>query len=538
MKKTIVTPDPGRMIEGLRDTGYEFKTAVADIIDNSIAAEATKIDLRLSMDYRGKIQLSIADNGIGMDYDGLLNAMKYGSRRRPKPSSLGKFGLGLKTASTAFCRKLSVLSRASGKAPICQATWDLNHVVSEEKWELLLPEPDREGVACLEKIAPRQAGTVVLWDEIDRLLQKEYADPGGRTAQSALKKAKNNLADHIGLVFQRFLDTDDSRSNQHVEIFLDGIKIEPWDPYCEGRSELVAQEQAVEVELERGKKAFFSVRAFVLPRREEFGDDVQMKLARISTDRQGIYIYRENRLIHEASWLGMFTKEPHFSLLRVDFSFDNRLDDAFHVDIKKSRILLDEKLLEWLQNEFLPAPRRAAEQRYRKGQKKKISDASKNAHDASNASIATKEDDLHTAKIDVINKNTGDVNVTNKQGKVRLRLTIGSAQKPGECYVVAVPGIDDGILWEPALIDGHKAVRINTGHPYYHKVYVPNLTSGVTVQGMDSLLWAICAAELGTVSDATKRHFAELRFEVSRLLRTLVNDLPEPDVDKLDDDAS
>ena len=91
--------------------------------------------------------------------------------------------------------------------------------------------------------------------------------------------------------------------------------------------------------------------------------------------------------------------------------------------------------------------------------------------------------------------------------------------------------------WLLCIIDGHKAVRINTGHPYYHKVYVPNLNSGVTVQGMDSLLWALSMAELGTVNEASKRHFSELRFEVSRLLRRLVDDLPEPEVGA-DDEAA
>lgn len=241
-------------------------------------------------------------------------------------------------------------------------------------------------------------------------------------------------------------------------------------------------------------------------------------------------------MIHDADWLGMFQKEPHFSLIRVEFSFDHRLDDAFHVDIKKSRILLNETLFTWLRDEFLPAPRRAAEQRYRKGQKKKVTDAAKNAHDSSNRSIAGKEEDLETAKVTVLDSRTGEVQVTNREGSVRLRLKISSAQKPGECFVAPVDGIDDGMLWEPALIDGHKAVRLNTGHPYYHKVYVPNLSSGVTVQGMDSLMWALCAAELGTVNEASKKHFAELRFEVSRLLRRLVDDLPEPDAGT--DDAS
>src|ERR1700688_3040888 len=106
MNNEIVNPDPARMIEGLRDTGYEFNTAIADIIDNSIAANAMIVDITIKMDLRGNVRTSIADNGTGMDRTGLINAMKYGSPKRADPSSLGKFGLGLKTASTAFCRQL------------------------------------------------------------------------------------------------------------------------------------------------------------------------------------------------------------------------------------------------------------------------------------------------------------------------------------------------------------------------------------------------------------------------------------------------
>jgi len=226
----------------------------------------------------------------------------------------------------------------------------------------------------------------------------------------------------------------------------------------------------------------------------------------------------------------MFSKEPHFSLLRVEFSFDHRLDDAFHVDIKKSRILLKDELYNWVLNKFLPAPRRAAEDRYRKGQKKKAQEKAQSAHASSNASISAKEGDLTLANVTVTNPKTGEVEITNKQGTVRIKMPVGTAHQAGEVHVQPVDSIDDGLMWQPALIDGHHAVQINTGHPYYHKVYVPNLASGVTIQGMDSLMWALAEAELGATTENTKKHFRELRFEISRLLRELVEDLPEPDM--------
>lgn len=527
----IVPPDPGRMIEGLRDTGYEFNTAIADLVDNSVAAKAKVVNLQIGMDLRGNIRVSIADDGIGMDRKGLLNAMKYGSDKRPDPASLGKFGLGLKTASTAFCKRLSVISKASAKAPILQATWDLEHVAKEKKWELLLPQPDEEGVNHLEKIAKGKAGTAVVWEKVDRLL-KAYDDPAGGHARNALKKVCASLEEHLAMVFQRFLDPKDKRATD-IEMVLNGKAVSAWDPFCIGESDLVAEE-TVPVELERGKEAEFLVRAFVLPRKEEFSSEEAWARAKLSNDRQGIYIYRQNRLIHAADWLGLFQKEPHGTLLRVEFSFDHHLDDAFHIDIKKSRILLNEDLWNWLAEEFILPPRRAADDRYRKGQKKSIKKAAESAHDSSNVNIGAKEEDLDMAKVRVVDSKTQEVEITNSQGRVRLKLKLGSALKPGQCFVQPADGIDEGVLWEPALIDGHKAVRINTAHPYYHKVYVPNLSSGVTVQGMDSLLWALSGAELGTVNESTKHYFAELRFEVARLLRRLVEDLPEPitDVDK------
>jgi hypothetical protein len=527
MNSEIVNPDPARMIEGLRDTGYEFNTAIADIIDNSIAANATIVDITIKMDLRGNVRTSIADNGTGMDRTGLINAMKYGSSKRADPSSLGKFGLGLKTASTAFCRQLSVTSCASNSADLLTATWDLDHVAQQGKWELLFSEPDSETKKHFADVAGKGPGTVVVWLKVDRLL-KTYQEAGGKFAQNALKRTIDGLREHVAMVFQRFLDPKDSRA-RNVQIRVNSEAVDAWDPFCVGESELVGDETKT-VEFDSGKDADFIVRAYVLPRQEEFSNDAARKRARLTNDRQGIYIYRENRLIHDADWLNMFQKEPHGTLLRVEFSFTNELDEAFHVDIKKSRILLNEDLWNWLNDEFVPGPRRAANDRYRKGLRKLSKKASEGAHDGSNASIGSKEGELDTANVQVVNAQTGDVEVTNAQGRVRLKLKIGKAMRPGECFVQPVDGLDDGVLWQPALIEGHKAVQINTGHPYYHKVYVPNLTSGVTIQGMDSLLWAICAAELGTVNEATKQHFAELRFEVSKLLRRLVEDLPEPEI--------
>lgn len=533
VEKHTLPPIPSRLIEGLRDTGYDFNTALADIVDNSIDAGANRIDIGIDMDTDGDILVSVADDGCGMNRATLLNAMTYGAAVGKKASRLGKFGLGLKTASTAFCRRFSVVTRDAEGATALKGTWDLDHVSKVNQWELLLDNTSKHEVAQLDKTAGDGSGTLVLWENVDRMIP-DYENPGGAPARKAVARIRDEFRQHAAMIYQRFLDPKDARA-RNLAMFINGKAVDAWNPFCTdiAGTEMVAEE-SMAVDTGDGTEAKFTIRAYVLPRREQFPSPAAAADAQIKNSMQGIYIYRENRLIHPHDWLGMFAKEPHFTLLRVEFSFDHTLDSAFHVDIKKSRILLNDELFNWVRDKFIPAPRNAAEERSRKGSRKKVQDKAESAHAESNAGIGAKEDDLRMAKVKVTNKATNEVEISNKKGTIRLKLPLSTAAEPGQLFIQPVPTLDDGILWAPCIIDGHHAVQINTGHPYYHKVYVPNLASGVTIQGMDSLLWSLAEAELGTISENTLKHFKELRFEVSRILRALVEDLPEPDLETED----
>lgn len=532
-EKFDLPPIPSRLIEGLRDTGYDFNTALADIVDNSVDAGANIVDIVIQLDVDGDVVVSVADDGCGMNRATLLDAMTYGAAGKKAANRLGKFGLGLKTASTAFGRKLSVISRVEQDGEVLKATWDLDHVDKVNRWELLIDKPSKAELLLLDKTTHGGNGTLVQWEKVDRVLSK-YQNPSGAPARKALSRIREEFQQHAAMVYQRFLDINDSRA-RNIIVRVNGIQLEHWDPFCIDAlaTEMVAEE-TVPVGIGEKAEAQFTIKAYILPRKEQFPSEAAWRKSRLTNQNQGIYIYRENRLIHPHDWLGMFAKEPHLTLLRVEFSFDHRLDDAFNVDIKKSRILLNDDLYNWIKDSFIPAPRNAADERYRKGERKKAQEQAEGAHADSNANIGSKEEDLRLADIRVKNQDTNDVEVTNKKGTIALKLPLSTAAHPGELNVKPVPGLDDGILWSPCLIDAHHAVQINTGHPYYQKVYIPNLASGVTIQGMDSLLWAMAEAELGTISETTKKHFIELRFEVSRILRALVVDLPAPDMDSHD----
>lgn len=528
IKSLVLPPDPERAIMGLRDTGYTFNTAIADIVDNSIAANATRVDIRVEIDPMNDVTVFVADNGTGMDEEGLINAMKYGSKRREDPNSLGKFGLGLKTASTSFCRKLSLISRAKGDSTVRKVQWDLIHVARQNSWELLFPNANRDEITLLDATANGASGTLVVWEDVDRLLNREYNSSTGEA--KALKRKVEKLNQHIAMVFQRFLDPAHTEA-PNVEITLNGELIKPWDPFCldEPSTEKVA-DYPIAISLEgKDEDLVINLKAYVLPRKEDFSTPEKMKAAAISNDKQGFYVYRENRLIHSGDWMGMMINEPHFSLLRIDFSFNHDFDELFNVDIKKSGIQLISDIYDEIKDNFLPAPRREAENRYRKAVQQRIINKSKDAHESSNMSIDTKAASCEESQ--VRQTGTDEVIIKNSFGEFKHKISILSAAKTGEVRIVPVDYLDSGQLWEPAIVDGHHAIKLNKSHVFYKKVYFPVIDNGFTVIGMDSLLWALGEAELSTINREVAENYETLRFRTSDFLKKLLRDLPDPELE-------
>jgi hypothetical protein len=224
----------------------------------------------------------------------------------------------------------------------------------------------------------------------------------------------------------------------------------------------------------------------------------------------------------------MYKQEPHFSLLRVELSFDHKLDEAFQVDIKKSRILLDEKLYDWLRDTFLAAPRREAEARYRKGAAGAITGSAVLLHTTSGNAIHQKVGALKVATVTDVNSSNGEVGITNNFGQSTVRLKIITSNEPSLMHIATSGTLEHAVLWEPALIHGEAGVTLNTGHPFYSKVYLPSKENSVVVQALDFVLWSLAQAELNNVNDENKDAFEEFRIEVSRNLKKLAADLPDP----------
>lgn len=538
MNDLINEPDAPRLIFGLRDTGYNVKTAAADIIDNSIAAEASRIHVEIVLNSDGRKLVYFGDDGKGMDAAGVHKAMRYGAPERENKESLGKFGLGLKTASSSVCLRYTVISRSSPQQDLAKLTWDLDHVAKARKWEMLKEPVTADEQEAFDEMCGN-TGTLVIWEKCDRILTKEY-EAGSTKEQNAIDRLALSLSKHLSLVFHRFLDSADARE-RNVEILVNQRPVEPWNPFYPARSEQVFPEkmQTLEVELPDGSVETATIRAWLLPHSRDMTKDEEQQHARITNRGQGFYVYREGRLIQDGGWLDVFgVPDPHYSLLRIEFDFDHRLDDAFRIDVKKSRILFHPELADGLHKLLAPIYREAG-LRYRRKNREQNSakpvdhtSANKNIGDTGNAA---------RPQVASVDPATQSAVVSNNRGaKIRLKVPVQNHVNTETVFVEAVDSITSGELWQPALRspgnDGYvPAVLLNTHHDFYQKIYKRAAANGYATEGMDLLLWAFAVAEQNNTNEEMAPIFEDIREEISSNLRKLLRNVPEPEPGELAD---
>lgn len=509
-----MAPSPARLVESLRDTGYSFVTSVADIVDNSIAANATKVAIDLVLEFDGNLKLYIADNGDGMSKDELRNAMKYGSDKRENPKSLGKFGMGLKTASTAFCRSLTVGSRTGGIVSANQ--WDIDEIIKANDWKLLTPKIDSDDLEYLNNVT-KENGTIVIWDKIDRVVRS--AD--GHADSKQVDKFKKSLVMHLSGVFFRFIE---DKSNP-VEILVNGEALEGWDPFCSWMGdELKVEDRDITVKQDGKNIGTFKFCVHILPNKSEMTKEDESK-SRYGLDNQGFHVYRENRLIYTGGWLNrMFVKDPHFNLIRVEISFDHELDEYFQIDIKKSSISLPHVIRDEIKTRLV-ALRREAERRYRRGVRRGEKGNGSEIHSSGNKAIDKNIDDNTNSEISDINTDKNTATVKNKFGETSVHI---SYKDDIEVVVQAEKTLESGVLWNYFINKDKKhGVFLNESHEFYRRFYLASGTTGVMSQAMDSVFWSLAEAELNTINDKAKKNLEELRFRVSRILDDLAKELPE-----------
>ena len=323
-EKAQAEPEASSMIETFRAIGYSVESAIADIIDNSISAHAKNIFV--DYDWNGdETTISIIDDGCGMSNTELINAMRPGSKSpldNREQIDLGRFGLGLKTASFSQCKKFSVISKNT-LGETSWWCWDLEYVNQVKTWSLVHYYPNE---SFLEQIKQSVSGTAVIWWDIDRLTEGTHKD--STESMDKFMKAMDGVKKHLSMVFHRFI-------YEGLKIYFKGREIDLWDPFMIGADGLQLKADSY---LDNRR---IMIKGFVLPHRskltaEEYNCGKGPKDS--WTAHQGFYVYRNRRLLVAGDWLGIgnFKKEVHYDLCRILIDLPNYCDDEWQIDIKKS----------------------------------------------------------------------------------------------------------------------------------------------------------------------------------------------------------
>lgn len=323
-------PKAASLVESMRDIGYSIESAVADLVDNSIAATSTSINIYACVQENGEPYIAIIDDGVGMNQDRLHYAMRLGSqspREIRDPKDLGRFGLGLKTASFSQCRVLTVASFDGNVINACQ--WDLDYVVDEDSWKLkILDQKQIDALPRVEALKECGRGTLVVWSKLDRIMHGWSR----RELHASLDTTIEIVRWHLELVFHRYLSGEEGISK--IRIRINGTDLAPRDPFARGNS---ATQKYPDEKLIIENHTIV-VKAFTLPHYSRLTREEQRRLGGEGgfLKNQGFYVYRNHRLIVHGTWFRLELIGELTKLARIMVDIPNALDHLWKIDVRKS----------------------------------------------------------------------------------------------------------------------------------------------------------------------------------------------------------
>jgi hypothetical protein len=492
MEEITITPNAAKTIESLRHLTYTNVSALADIVDNSLDADASNVWLNLGSKSE-EAEITILDDGYGMNRDVLKEAVKLGSDTPKEGTDLGRFGMGLVTASISMARRLEVVSKtASGE--INKVVLDLDKIVALNDWKAEFTEP-----TSTERILFRdlECGTLVALKKLDKL---QY-------------KTTNYLATRVGdefsEIFRKYLSAN-------VVIKINGIKLIPSDPLELDKKTEVLFDDNIEF-----KGSALSVKLVML---EHTGTDTARERG-YNIPNQGVYVVRNNRQIAHGIDLGLFTKHNDFNRLRIEVSYDGSLDEWFGINFTKNEIVANQALTETLKTQLgalVVMVRNRAKANQAVDKSKQID------HKESEEVIARKARLLKTK--DVLKEKRGprlehgggeskDPATTKKREHIR------NFQRGGKSIIVKFGEIDLGTTGDLYQIDFEGTITVinwNISHPFHREMVAKYSGDKDISLPLDFLVFSLATAELNMQNDANRSLMEQIRGDLSANLRVLM----------------
>lgn len=460
-------PNAKILISALQHIGYDEISAISDIVDNSIDANATKIKLYIDNDANKKIRITIIDNGQGMDIETLDEALKLGSNTMHDDiGDLGKYGMGLSTAGLALANKTIVLTKCAECAYVLKSETDVNTIKEKNAFVKKLEKASDIETAYFKNMVHNESGTIVILEDCI----------GIKSAQASTLKEK--VVKNIARVFRNFMSK--------TTFYVNDVRIEPDDPLMlkvkndQLKGTLFSEEDYIVKWKDKDnneQKGNIHIKLCVLPDCEK---NVAKKMG-INLQNQGFSVLRNNREIAIGflpKWEGI-VRDPHLNRFRGEISFSSDMDYAMGVNFRKNGIDMVDSIDNALRGVILPQIKAI---RKRSKKKATVSEEEKLNHENAEKML-------------------------NKMSKV---LTLPKAKKDGADKTQSISSIaefelinmgDTGDIYCAEQIGKKIVISWNIDHPFYHKFIGENVDNENVIKIADFFIYTLASAQIQFMAD-------------------------------------
>lgn len=496
-------PNAGKLLSSLRNTGYDSNyTAVEDIIDNSIDAGATKVNVAINTVDKD-LRIIIADNGSGMSDDILDQALKLGSAtQKDEISDLGKYGMGLCTASISMAKGLAVITKEEN-GEYLYSSQDLDEIVEVNDFVKEKRKANDEEISLFKEFVKDNHGTLIILTKIDRLTNTNPTI------------FANLLLKEMGRIYRKFIEAG-------VVLTVNDKKVPVVDPMMiNEKGTQVYSDEEYEVPSGQGKDKI-GVKVVILP---DVNETLEKEL-KMNIHSQGFYVIRNNREIASGQTLDVFKKHNDFNRLRIELSFTSNLDNEMGVRFTKNGVYPNQAISDFLKQE-IGGQIASIRKMFIKSQK---ADKSKEIDHTESASVIAKKSKLLITPERVIEKRQPKTNVKDDPKKKEAEKTKPRTPKDTKLSPNGLGARFETLSMgrEGSMYDCYQEGKViviqwNVDHPFYEKIVLLNKDRKGVTSGIDFLIYALASAELKTTNDENSELISTIKSIMSSNLRALLS---------------
>ena len=505
----ISSPNPAKLIESLRYLGYDNYHAIPDIVDNSIDAGAKNIQVIVRTN-KSEPEIIIGDDGVGMDEDILDQAIRLGSLvEKETANDLGRFGMGLCTASLSICTQTTVLTKTQG-GELLKAVNDVDEVKRQNSFVSMFEKGNAEDKRLFNELLPDAAsGTIVILRNCDNLQNRN------------LTLFSRTLAKHMSRIFRYFI-------NAGINFTLNGARLEAIDPLeWENPKTEHFDDSEIEVRIEEDGKKISDVVRIKLAVLQESADGEEAIAQNLKT--QGFYVLRNNREILDAVALDFFTKHNDFNRFRGEIHFTGTLDKYMGVNFTKRDIAPHQSLADQLSHHIV-GQLRTIRSRVKKAQQAETPADVDGVHKSVQQEIQRKSKLLMTPKAPKERREPSEEHDTKrpKQEDPTRSREPREKQQPGgfaaNCRFETASMGESGAIYEAEQQGRTVIVRWNSDHPFYKRFVLENVQDKRIVAASDFLVYSLACAELmWFTNEESVQLIYNLKSVMSANMRTLLS---------------